>query len=103
RAPPDPGGALRLIGMTSRNQRPPEYVEATTCGKLCRSKRSTSSMAGLRIGLVGAGRIGAMHARNLSGLAGVGRLTITDLNQAQAKSVADEVGADLADSVSALF
>jgi myo-inositol 2-dehydrogenase/D-chiro-inositol 1-dehydrogenase len=60
-------------------------------------------MAGLHIGLVGAGRIGAMHARNLSGLAGIDRLTITDMNLAQAKSVADEIGAGLADDVPALL
>jgi myo-inositol 2-dehydrogenase / D-chiro-inositol 1-dehydrogenase len=60
-------------------------------------------MAGLHIGLVGAGRIGVMHARNLSGLAGIDRLTVTDMNPAQAKSVADEVGAGLADDVSSLL
>jgi myo-inositol 2-dehydrogenase/D-chiro-inositol 1-dehydrogenase len=60
-------------------------------------------MAGLHIGLVGAGRIGVIHARNLSGLAGVDRLTIADMNLAQAKSVADQVGADLAEDVSSLL
>lgn len=48
----------------------------------------------LHIGLVGVGRIGVMHARNLGELTGVGRLSIADANAEQAARVAAEVGAD---------
>jgi myo-inositol 2-dehydrogenase/D-chiro-inositol 1-dehydrogenase len=59
--------------------------------------------AGLHIGLVGAGRIGVMHARNLAGTPGVARLTITDVDLDQAGKVAADVGADRSDSVEALL
>lgn len=59
--------------------------------------------SGLHVGLVGAGRIGVMHARTLADLAGVGRLTVADVDAGQARRVADQVGADAAPGVEALL
>ena len=58
---------------------------------------------GAHIGLVGAGRIGAMHARNLATLPGVGRITVTDADGARARAVADRTGAGVAANVPALL
>jgi myo-inositol 2-dehydrogenase/D-chiro-inositol 1-dehydrogenase len=45
----------------------------------------------MRIGLVGAGRIGAFHAVTLTGLECVEQVVITDLDQARAQAVAKEL------------
>ena len=45
----------------------------------------------VHLGLVGAGRIGAMHARNLAALPGVGRLTLADADAALSQRLADEL------------
>jgi myo-inositol 2-dehydrogenase/D-chiro-inositol 1-dehydrogenase len=58
---------------------------------------------GLHVGLVGAGRIGAMHARTLAGLTGVSRLTVADAEPGHARRVAEQVGADVRDSVEGLL
>ncbi len=58
---------------------------------------------GLHLGLVGAGRIGAMHARTLATLDGVDRLTITDALPGAAARVAEELGAASASSAGALL
>jgi len=47
----------------------------------------------MRIGLIGAGRIGAMHARLLTGLDGVDELLIADAEPERATAVAVDVGA----------
>jgi myo-inositol 2-dehydrogenase / D-chiro-inositol 1-dehydrogenase len=52
----------------------------------------------MRIGLLGAGRIGRMHAAVLAGLGGVDTLLVADADEAAARRVAEEVGA-LASSV----
>jgi myo-inositol 2-dehydrogenase/D-chiro-inositol 1-dehydrogenase len=57
----------------------------------------------MRIGLVGAGRIGAFHARTLSSLSGVERVVLTDADQARARTVAEEVGAEVVDDTGALL
>jgi myo-inositol 2-dehydrogenase/D-chiro-inositol 1-dehydrogenase len=57
----------------------------------------------LHIGLIGVGRIGAMHARTLGGLEDVGRLTIADANFARARGVADELGARAVETPEALL
>lgn len=44
------------------------------------------------IGLIGAGRIGAEHARTIRGLDGVGDMLIADIDAERAKAVADELG-----------
>ena len=59
-------------------------------------------MDGLHIGLVGVGRIGAMHARTLSNLRDVARLTIADADFGRARVVADDVGAGAAETPEAL-
>lgn len=56
----------------------------------------------MRIGLVGAGRIGAFHAETLAGLAGVEQVVVTDADLVRARGVAEKVGAGVADSVAAL-
>ena len=56
----------------------------------------------MHVGLVGAGRIGAFHARTLSGLATVDRLTITDVDAAVAERAAAGVGARFAPSPESL-
>jgi myo-inositol 2-dehydrogenase/D-chiro-inositol 1-dehydrogenase len=50
----------------------------------------------LRVGVIGAGRIGSFHARTLAALPGVGSLTVCDAVEARARAVADELGASLA-------
>ena len=55
-------------------------------------------MDGLHIGLVGVGRIGAMHARTLSGNESVARLTVADADVARARLVAEELDAHTAET-----
>jgi myo-inositol 2-dehydrogenase/D-chiro-inositol 1-dehydrogenase len=57
----------------------------------------------MKIGLIGAGRIGAMHARLLSALEGVDDLLITDVVMERASAVAAEVGAQAIPSVDVLL
>jgi myo-inositol 2-dehydrogenase / D-chiro-inositol 1-dehydrogenase len=57
----------------------------------------------MRIGLAGAGRIGAFHARTLAGLDYVDELVVTDANLETAKAVADELGAQVAPDAQALL
>lgn len=57
---------------------------------------------GLHVGLIGAGRIGAVHARTLAALDGVGSLVITDADPVRAESVAAELGVRSIDSPEAL-
>ncbi len=57
----------------------------------------------MRIGLVGAGRIGAFHARTLVGLPGVGELVVADADAERAAVVAAELGVGTADSADALL
>jgi len=56
----------------------------------------------MHVGLVGAGRIGAFHARTLRTLDEVTALTIADADPATARRVAAEVGADGVESAEAL-
>ncbi len=56
----------------------------------------------MKIGLIGAGRIGAFHARTLASDAEVTYLRIADTDTARARSLADEVGADVATDASEL-
>lgn len=57
----------------------------------------------MRIGLVGAGRIGAFHASTLRGLECVEQVVVTDVDQARAQAVAKELDCDWAPEVGALF
>ncbi|WP_116043289.1 Gfo/Idh/MocA family protein [Amycolatopsis palatopharyngis] len=57
----------------------------------------------MRLGLVGAGRIGAMHAEILRGLDGVDELVITDADPQRAAEVAGKLGAAQVDSVATLL
>ncbi len=50
----------------------------------------------MRIGLVGAGRIGAFHAQTLAGLEAVTELVVTDVHPETAQSVADALGVGFA-------
>jgi myo-inositol 2-dehydrogenase/D-chiro-inositol 1-dehydrogenase len=49
-------------------------------------------MSDMRVGLIGAGRIGALHAETLVGLDAVDALLIADADQARAGQVATKVG-----------
>ncbi len=67
-------------------------------------------MKDITLGLVGVGRIGAMHADNISALNGVlnaediiVRLRLTDVAQEHARAVAARVGAEFLPSVEALL
>lgn len=51
----------------------------------------------VRIGLIGVGRIGALHAETLSGLDAVDQLIITDPDSNRARQIADRLGAEVAD------
>ena len=57
----------------------------------------------MKIGLIGAGRIGAFHARNLVSLEGVSSLAIADIDSEQAERVAKEIGARALTDVSSLL
>jgi myo-inositol 2-dehydrogenase/D-chiro-inositol 1-dehydrogenase len=57
---------------------------------------------GLHVGLIGAGRIGAFHARTLTGLAGVASLAIADADPGRAERVAQQVGVRRVETVEAL-
>lgn len=57
----------------------------------------------MRIGIAGAGRIGAMHATTLRNLSAVDELVVFDVDTASAARVAGEVGARIAPSIEALL
>ena len=57
----------------------------------------------MRVALLGAGRIGAMHARNLVATPGVDRVVIADVDTARAAEVAKAVGATAAPTIEAAF
>ncbi|MEU6853573.1 Gfo/Idh/MocA family oxidoreductase [Actinacidiphila alni] len=57
----------------------------------------------MRIGLIGAGRIGSFHAATLAAHPDVGELTVADTDPIRARQVATAVGGRAALSVDALF
>lgn len=57
----------------------------------------------MHVGLIGAGRIGAFHARTLKESPLVDRLTVVDADLSRASKVAAQIGADCANSPRALF
>jgi len=57
----------------------------------------------MRIGLIGVGRIGVLHASTLHALPGVDSLIITDLDLGRAREVAGRFGAQTAGSVTELL
>jgi myo-inositol 2-dehydrogenase / D-chiro-inositol 1-dehydrogenase len=57
----------------------------------------------MRMGLVGAGRIGAFHAETLTELPQVEQLVIADTDPERAAAVAEKVGAEAVDGVAALL
>ncbi|MDT0393191.1 MULTISPECIES: Gfo/Idh/MocA family oxidoreductase [Streptomyces] len=57
----------------------------------------------MRIGILGLGRIGAFHAETLSGLDAVESLVVSDPFADAAKSAAERLGAEVADSPEALL
>jgi myo-inositol 2-dehydrogenase/D-chiro-inositol 1-dehydrogenase len=58
--------------------------------------------APLHVGVVGVGRIGAFHAETLSALDAVSSLTLADADPARATRIAQELGANAADTPEAL-
>jgi myo-inositol 2-dehydrogenase/D-chiro-inositol 1-dehydrogenase len=56
----------------------------------------------LRIGLIGAGRIGAFHAKTLADNAAVDEIVVFDPQRERAAAVATEVGATIADDAAAM-
>lgn len=57
----------------------------------------------MRIGLVGVGRIGAFHARTLSGLPVVDSVVLSDADPGRAEETARRLGVETAPDVEALF
>lgn len=57
----------------------------------------------MRIGLLGLGRIGSLHAANLAELAAVDSLVVTDAVRSVATSVGERLGAEVADTPEDLF
>ncbi|MFC0531978.1 Gfo/Idh/MocA family protein [Phytohabitans kaempferiae] len=53
----------------------------------------------MRFGLIGAGRIGALHATTLASLPAVNGLVVCDIDRGQARAVADRVGAVAVDTL----
>src|SRR5579862_7647798 len=57
---------------------------------------------GVRVGVIGVGRIGSRHARTLAALPGVGEVVVADDDRGRAAAVAAELGAATA-AVDELF
>lgn len=57
----------------------------------------------MRIGLIGLGRIGSLHAGNLTALPAVDSLVVTDAVASVARSTAEQLGAEVADTPEALL
>ena len=57
----------------------------------------------MHVGLIGTGRIGALHARTLAANELVSRLTIVDVDAARSAAIATELRAAQAESAAALF
>lgn len=57
----------------------------------------------MKIGLAGVGRIGAFHARTLTGVSGVDRVVVADLDADRARAVAGELGVDVAPDLDTLL
>ncbi|WP_199432150.1 Gfo/Idh/MocA family protein [Qaidamihabitans albus] len=57
----------------------------------------------MRMGLIGAGRIGTFHAATLGGLAGVDSVVVADAEPARARRLAGQAGIEATDSVDGLF
>jgi predicted dehydrogenase len=57
----------------------------------------------MRIGLAGAGRIGARHADTLRKISGVATLVIADVDQSRARALADRLAVETVDTVDGLF
>jgi myo-inositol 2-dehydrogenase/D-chiro-inositol 1-dehydrogenase len=57
----------------------------------------------VHVGLIGTGRIGALHARTLAASELVSRLTIVDVDNARAAAIAAELSAAQAENAQALF
>ena len=57
----------------------------------------------MRIGLVGVGRIGALHAATLKGLGTVEQVVVADADPARTQAVAKELGLEAAPDVEALL
>ena len=57
----------------------------------------------MRVGLIGAGRIGAFHAHTLADHPEVAEIIVTDPLTARAEAVADEVGAEVAPDADAML
>lgn len=57
----------------------------------------------MRIGLIGAGRIGAFHAKTLADNSAVTRITVFDPQTERAEAVAEGVGADVAPDAKAMI
>jgi myo-inositol 2-dehydrogenase/D-chiro-inositol 1-dehydrogenase len=62
-----------------------------------------ATQEGVHVGLVGTGRIGALHARSLKESPLVSRLTVVDADHDRAAKVASSVGADQVESPQALL
>lgn len=56
----------------------------------------------MRIGLIGAGRIGAFHAQTLSENAAISGIVVLDPQRERAEAVARDIGAELADDATAI-
>jgi myo-inositol 2-dehydrogenase / D-chiro-inositol 1-dehydrogenase len=66
-------------------------------------KRGLGEGLDMRVGLIGVGRIGMVHAQTLVGLAGVEAVLIADLEPGHARRAAGTVGAQAVGSVADLF
>ncbi|MGY1438642.1 Gfo/Idh/MocA family protein [Streptomyces reniochalinae] len=57
----------------------------------------------MKLGLIGTGRVGAFHAATLRSLAGVGRVTVADVDAGRARALAASLEVEAADSLEELY
>ena len=110
RTGPDLGTRAQDLEITAqatryvnRDEGFPEAVARglVACLRACASVRGADGLAGLKIAIQGCGSIGAASARALSQLGA--ELVLADVNDARARTLADELGAEVCDAENVLL
>jgi myo-inositol 2-dehydrogenase/D-chiro-inositol 1-dehydrogenase len=72
-------------------------------GHACYGVKERGEITMIRFALIGAGFIGSVHARNLAAHPGIDFALVHDIDPARAAAVASRYGAQVAESVDAIF